>query len=319
MKNYAPVVLFCYNRVNLLQKTIKALQANAEAKYTELFIYSDAGKDELSCKQVNVVRKYLRTITGFKSVTIVEQQENKKLEFNIVQGVTEVINRFGRVIILEDDIIVSEYFLKYMNQGLECYKDNPDVMEIDGFNPCRYPEDFPDTFCMRLTMGWGWGTWQDRWEKFRYFTSPQEALKLLSPEDHQAIELGGAFPCLRDLTISPIPWDICWYISLYLEKKVAVFPKKSLTKHIGFTGTHFKKDLLNDLFWNSIYDVKSVWKKKDIVLTNITERDTVAENIFKCYLENFKHDKLLLRVLKSVFRFVKSKILNKIKCLPHNK
>ena len=114
----APVVLFCYTRIKYLQKTIEALKTNAEAIETQLFIYSDAGKDSESCEMVKKVRQYIRTISGFKSITIIEQETNQKLEYNVIKGVTEIVNRFGRVIVLEDDIVTSKYFLSFMNKAL---------------------------------------------------------------------------------------------------------------------------------------------------------------------------------------------------------
>ena len=128
--NFAPVVLFCYTRLKYLKKTVDALKNNVGAESTPLFIYSDAGKDEASEKLVNDVREYLHTITGFKSVTIIEQQTNKKLEYNVIQGVTEVVNTFGTVIVLEDDIVTSKYFLSFMNRALDFYQDKKEVMEI---------------------------------------------------------------------------------------------------------------------------------------------------------------------------------------------
>ena len=107
----APVVLFVYNRVGATIQTLSCLEANTLASKTDLFIYSDGGKDISSWKQVNLLRRYLRSISGFKTVTIVEREKNYYLERNIIEGVTDIVNRFGKVIVLEDDVCVNSYFL----------------------------------------------------------------------------------------------------------------------------------------------------------------------------------------------------------------
>lgn len=280
---FAPVVLFCYTRLDCLKVTVEALKNNAEAKETPLFVYSDAGKDEVSQKQVDTVRQYLRTITGFQSVTIIEQQENKKLEYNVIQGVTEVVNRFGKVIVLEDDILVSKYFLSFMNRSLEFYKDRKEVMEISGFG---YPdlklyEKLPETFAWRMEGGWGWGTWQDRWKHFQHFKSKQEALSLLSQQDLYELEFQGQWKCLNLLNLSPIPWDICWYIAIYLNKGVTISPSRTHTLHIGYEGTHFANGKSLVLKYDSF---EKIGESADIELIDNTERSLYAEHVIARYL-----------------------------------
>ena len=126
----APVVLFVYNRVETTIQTLSCLVANTLASKTDLFIYSDGGKDISSWRQVNLLRRYLRSISGFKTVTIVEREKNYYLERNIIEGVTDIVNRFGKIIVLEDDVCVNSYFLQYMNDALCFYERVTKVMHI---------------------------------------------------------------------------------------------------------------------------------------------------------------------------------------------
>ena len=300
---FAPIVIFCYTRLDLLKKTVSALLKNKEAAESEVFFYSDGGKDELTWKQVNKVRKYLSTLRGFGKVTIVEQKENVRLNANLIQGITEVVNKFGKVIVVEDDIVVSRYFLSYMNRALDHYQDRKEVMTIAGFNPCKYPKDFPETFCMRLAMVWGWGPWNDRWEKYRYFDRKEIALFLLTPEDKKNIEFGGAWRVLDHLNLSPISWDTCLYISLYLEKSVSVFPVKSLTRHIGKNGIHYTSSFWGRLLHHVPFDNIESWQgKENITLTDITERNLAAEEIFRDYWRYFEYNTLLLRIIQKILQ-----------------
>ena len=281
--NCTPVVLFCYTRLGYLKKTVEALKANIGASETPLFIYSDAGKDESSWEKVNEVRRYLKTITGFKTVTVIEQQINKKLEYNVIQGVTEVVNQFGKVIVLEDDILTSKYFLSFMNRALEFYQDKNEVMEISGFG---YPDlelykKLPSTFAWRVAGGWGWATWKDRWDKFYHFSSEAEALALLSHEDIFELEFKNKWNCLSLLKNYPIPWDICWYIAIYLNNGVTISPSRTLTLHIGEEGTHFSKFSLKmktQEFDDSI-------DYSDITLTEDLSRSVATEETVAGYLQ----------------------------------
>lgn len=122
MTKFAPVLLFVYNRIETTKQTIIHLKNNTLAHETDLFIYSDGGKDKKSWKQVNMLRQYLRTISGFKNVFLVERRINYYLERNIIDGVTDIINHYGRVIVIEDDVLTNPYYLQYMNDVLTFYE-----------------------------------------------------------------------------------------------------------------------------------------------------------------------------------------------------
>ncbi len=151
MQDYklAPIVLFTYNRPWHTQQTVEALQKNKLASESELFIYSDCWKDDISKEKVCEVRNYLKTITGFKSIKIIEQIKNKGLANSIIDGVTEIVNQYGTIIVLEDDLITGQYFLSYMNNALSKYKNDNKIHSISGFNYnksyLKIPKKFNDT------------------------------------------------------------------------------------------------------------------------------------------------------------------------------
>lgn len=129
----SPIVLFAYNRINHIQQVIKALLRNEYASDSDLIIYSDASKNDNTVQEVQCVRQYLSTVSGFKSVKVIERLENFGLAKNIIDGVTSVINQYGKVIVLEDDLVVSPYFLKYMNEALDFYEKEEQVISIHGY------------------------------------------------------------------------------------------------------------------------------------------------------------------------------------------
>ncbi len=133
MNNLAPIILFTYNRPWHTRQTIEALQKNLYADKSRLIILSDGPKTEIDVPKVQKVREYIKTVKGFRSIEIIEREKNWGLANNIIDGVTRIINEYGKIIVLEDDIVTSPYFLKFMNEALEFYKDEERVMHISGY------------------------------------------------------------------------------------------------------------------------------------------------------------------------------------------
>ena len=169
MNKYAPIVIFAFNRLETLRRCVVSLAANSEAAETDLIVYVDGPRPQKQgeAAKVEAVREYVKTITGFKSLTYHFSEENKKLGPSIIAGVTEVVNQYGRAIVIEDDLIASRNLLAYMNQGLDRYEEEKKVWSVSGFS-CRVkvPKGYEADayFCSRSTS-WGWATWKDRWIK----------------------------------------------------------------------------------------------------------------------------------------------------------
>ena len=128
--------------------------------------FSDAAKNEDEVEKVNEVRRYIKAIDGFKKVTVIEREKNWGLADSIIDGVTKIINQYGKVIVLEDDLVTSLYFLKFMNEALEFYKDEKKVWHISGWNYPIESDGLEDVFFWRLMNCWGWATWADRWSYY---------------------------------------------------------------------------------------------------------------------------------------------------------
>src|SRR5258706_1722860 len=169
MKNVtlAPILLFTYKRLDTLRKTISALQQNDYANKSDLFIFSDSAKKDIEEASINEVRTYLKTIKDFKNISIFEATKNKGLANSIIDGVTQIIAEYGKVIVLEDDLISTQNFLSFMNAGLDKYKSEPDVFSISGYSfNLRPPAEkyIESGYFLKRGWSWGWATWADRWE-----------------------------------------------------------------------------------------------------------------------------------------------------------
>ena len=236
----APIALFVYNRPDHTRQTITALQANAFARESDLFIYSDAPKDEVANAQVHSVRRYIKNIDGFRSVTVIERERNWGVDPSIIDGVTTLCDRYGRVIVLEDDLVTSPWFLTYMNRGLALYEGDERVMQISGFMfPLRAFQENTACFLPYSTC-WGWATWKASWTRFDPSASGFNILKSDSKK-RAAFNLNGAydyFDLLRQyFDKKNDAWDIRWYLSVFLNNGLSLFPQKSLVRNIGFDGS----------------------------------------------------------------------------------
>lgn len=242
----APVALFVYNRADNTRKTLRALMANTLAPQTDLYVFSDGGRDEASWAAVKEVRAVLqetaeevaRTRT-LNSMTIVERPTNYYLERNVIEGINEVFQHHDTIIVLEDDIVTAPHFLEFMNTAFDMYRDDSRVMHVSGFT--RLSSEGESSYFSPFMAGWGWGTWRDRWQQhFCHYQSCTEALNGLDPAILEAIEYGGVFPCLKHLDRHPIPWDLCWSLAIRRAGGLCLYPSRTLVRNIGLdSGTHY--------------------------------------------------------------------------------
>lgn len=235
----APILLFVYNRPEHVRRLLGSLQANGEAERSRLFVYSDAACTDAARDGVNEVRNILKDITGFASVQIIERETNWGLARNIIDGVTEQVNRYGKVIVLEDDLIVSPYFLQFMNEALEVYRDEPKVGHIQA---CDFTKDarLPETFLIKWTGSWGWGTWQRAWKHFcpdgRSLLRRLEERKLTREFDFGG-NYGFTRMLRRQIEGKNNSWAIRWNASLFLEDILSLNVGRSLVRNDGFDGS----------------------------------------------------------------------------------
>lgn len=236
----APILLFVYNRPEHVKRTLAALEQNILAKESELFIYSDAARSPQDEASVAEVRKIIRTaLPFFKQVNIIERETNWGLARSIIDGVTTQINRYERVIVLEDDLIVAPYFLKFMNDALNTYQHEEKVGHIQA---CDFTQDasLPDTFLIKWTGSWGWATWKRAW---KYFNPDGKALleELQRRKLTYTFDFNGKYGYTRMLRRQTEgknnSWAIRWNASLFLNDILSLNVGKSLVQNEGFDGS----------------------------------------------------------------------------------
>lgn len=237
----APIILFVYNRPWHTRQTVEALQKNELASESELYIFADGLKDNSNIAQINAinnVRSYIKNISSFKSVHIEISNNNKGLANSVIYGVSKVIEKYGKAIVLEDDIVTHPYFLRYINDALNYYENDNSIFSIGGYCPnIKIPLWYINSsYIVHRTESWGWATWKDRWEKADWYVSEYDHIK----KSNKAITMfnrGGEdmFPMLTSQLNGKIDsWAIRWDYTLFKHNAYCLRPTKTLTYNIGF-------------------------------------------------------------------------------------
>ncbi|MGF7079864.1 hypothetical protein [Mucilaginibacter sp. UYCu711] len=248
MSLLAPIVLFVYNRPAKTQIALNTLAANPEAKQSILYIYCDgekAGASNETLEKIKETRIIAKNENRFKEVKVIEQAHNKGLSNSIITAVTEICNKYGSIIVLEDDIVTAPFFLCYMNEALQLYKDVDNVGCISGY---WYPikKKLPEIFFLRNFSCWGWATWSRAWNIFE-----EDGCKILLDLKEKKLtkqfDLDGSIKytqMLKDqISGKNNSWAIRWDAINFVNKRLCIYPNVSLVKNIGFdgNGTHSTK------------------------------------------------------------------------------
>jgi Predicted glycosyltransferases len=293
----APITLFVYNRPEHTLRTLEALANNILANESILYIYADGPKEDI--EDVASTRKIIRQKQWCKEVHIIESKVNNGLADSIIRGVSEVINKYGKVIVLEDDIVTSPYFLQYMNDALSLYENEDKVMHISSFVPkTTGAEKLQETYFLRFMSCWGWATWKRAWDKlitdisYLHKSLPKRA-------DFKEYNLEGALNqyALVELNYRGElkTWAIKWYSTIFIDNGLCLYPRQSLVENIGFDGSGE-----NTICTDGSFNVQ--------LTTNVNVRliDIKPSKYAKSYLKRFyifgpdsNYKKRIKRILKS--------------------
>lgn len=249
----APIVLFVYNRPWHTKHTVEALQKCELAAESDFYIYADGPKEDASEEVLNriaEVRQYIHTIDGFKSINIIESPTNKGLANSVIQGVTEVIYKYGKVIVVEDDIVTHPYFLRFMNEALDIYDRNKKIYQIGASNiqipiPLEYSKNH-DCYLVHRGCSWGWGTWKTRWDNIDWNISDADSF-FANKRSQEKFNRGGLdmSNMLRQQLNGQIDsWAIRWDYHMFKNKGYGLRPIQSFAYNIGMdgTGVHYSSD-----------------------------------------------------------------------------
>ena len=299
----APIVLFVYNRPEHTRQSIEALTANIYASESELFIYSDAPKNQQAIEGVQAVRSFIKNIQGFKAVTIIERDINWGLAKSIIDGVTNIVNQYGKVIVLEDDIVTSPYFLRFMNKALDYYGNEKNVWHISGWNYSIDLKGIEDAFFWRTMNCWGWATWKDRWQDFE--KNVDKLISSFTKEEIYRFNLNGTENFWGQVEANKSSqidtWAIFWYATIFKQNGLCLNPAISFVRNIGLDGSGIHCET------TSVYSVPFLSEKDiDFNTIPIKENKTALKKVMRFCKKNngnFFMNKLFYLPKKALKKF----------------
>lgn len=243
----SPLVVFAFNRPESLRRCVASLQANEEAKDTPLYVFVDGPRKENlnDAHKVQEVRDFVKTITGFKSLTYTFSDVNRCLAPSVISGVSQVIGEHGTAIVVEDDLVVSRNFLHFMNSGLERYEGEQQVFSICGYsNKIKPPQGYGyDAYFATRSSSWGWATWKNRWQSVDWQLDNWDA----HCKRARAFNRWGGSDCWKMLNDwhegRNSSWAIRFCYAQFLQQALSLFPTLSKVRNNGFDGqgTHCKR------------------------------------------------------------------------------
>lgn len=298
-QNLAPVALFVYNRPYHTLKTIDRLKKNTLAKETDLFIFADAAKTQKDISAVKEVADIISATEGFKTIKIITQEHNLGLAQSIINGVSELVKKYGKVIVFEDDLLSSPYTLSYFNDALNFYQTTPKVMHISAYMfPLAGADELPETFLYRAVHSWGWATWERAWNNFD--PDIDHLMAQFNQEKIHAFSIEGKmnfWKQMKDFKAGKNnSWAIRWYASVFLKQGLSLNPAKSLIHNIGHDGTGIHSNV------ESTFDVQ-IHQHQLKEFPTIIEENTKAYRMVKEFLAKRKGN-----LLQRVARLIKKKL-----------
>jgi hypothetical protein len=240
----APIILFVYNRPEHTRQTVASLQACDLARESHLYVFADGPKSPADAPGVQAVRQFLQSVVGFAGVTVAAREENRGLARSVISGVTEVLQKHGRAVVLEDDLVFARNYLQFMNDALDAYRGSKHIFSVSGYSyPLPVPADFTDdVYLLPRASSWGWATWRDRWEQADWEVADYPQF-LLSQSVQDGFAEGG-----RDLVYMLQKqqrgridsWAVRWSYAHYKHGAYCLFPAKSKVHNTGNdkSGTH---------------------------------------------------------------------------------
>lgn len=287
----APIVLFVYNRPDHTLKTIEALKRNKLSSMSELYIFSDGAKNNKEIEKIKEVRNIIKDIKGFKNIHIKLSKKNNGLANSVINGVTEVINKYKKVIVLEDDLVTSEDFLEYMNEALDFYERNKNIWAISAFTPpIKIPKNYNhDIYLSYRSWSWGYATWQDRWEKTDWNVSDYKQFLKNNNKKKLFNRCGNGMVSMLKSQMNGIcdSWYVRWSYSQFRNNSYCVYPVKNKVKNLGLdgSGTHsFLKRIKKHKFCCEQFNQKIKLEELNLNEDIMREFKKVNDLTFKNYL-----------------------------------
>jgi len=240
---WAPIALFIYKRPEHARRTIASLKACPGFAESPLYVFADGARTRADLPAVQATRAAARELLGPRAV-FVERDQNLGLANSIIAGTTELCRRHGRVVVVEDDLVVAPQFLPFLNEGLDAYEDQPGVMQVAG-HMFAVPSlaDTQEALLLPMTTSWGWATWKRAWDLFDPDATGWRE-RLNADVEIKRFNLDGSYDYYRMLKRQMSgdidSWAIRWHYTVFANDGLTLFPPRTLVVNAGLdgSGTH---------------------------------------------------------------------------------
>lgn len=250
MRREVPVILFVYNRAEHTRRVLEYLNRNMGIEETTLYIFSDGpkeGEEDKVAKVRSVVDSFCES-NNFKTVEVSKSEKNKGLANSVISGVSSVMDKYGRVVVLEDDLLASKDFYMYMVDALDYYEEESRVWSIAGYSPRmkRLEKTEHEVYVCPRVGSWGWATWKNRWETVDWNVSDYDSFKSDKQLRSMFEKRSPGLANMLDYQMQGIidSWAIRWGYQQFKSQTYTINPVRSKIKNIGndATGTHGETD-----------------------------------------------------------------------------
>lgn len=239
-KAWAPLAIFIFNRPEHTRRMIASLKACIGFAESPIYVFADGPRRARDISAIQEARSEARRLLGNDAVYL-ERDANLGIESSVIAAVTQLCDRYGRAVVIEDDLIFSPHFLEFLNHGLRRYEGNPRVMQV-----CGYMFDVPafrhraEAIFLPMASSLGWATWKRAWDQFDPLATGWRE-RLLDDRFRKRFDLDGHFPYAKMLSHhmrgAHPAWDIRWYYTMFNKGGLALYPPRTLVVHTGFDGT----------------------------------------------------------------------------------
>ncbi len=297
----APIALFAYNRPNHLARSIAALAANPEAIRSALTIFCDGPVDGQTAA-VEATRAVARGASGFATVDVVLRPVNLGLAASVSSGVSAIVERYGSIIVFEDDILASQHCLNYLNRALKHYHDDQRVASIGCYVfPVALPLGRP--FFLRVTDCFGWATWRDRWSSYSA-DATHLAAEIKRRSLGWSFDLEGSYPYMRMLDDCAAgrnsSWAVRWYASQFLQGRLCLYPGQTMSANIGMDGTGVHSGVTDA--YNNVLAAEPAGDFPKDVLEDAASFEATAAFLAKVVSDNARLGERIRRRLRGLYR-----------------
>ena len=289
----APIVIFCFNRPRHLESLFKTLIRNHTIYLGNLYVFIDGPRDSSDVELINDVFVTAENFEShFKSMNIIRREKNIGSAANIIDGITQILEKYSSVIVLEDDLILSKYFLKYMNDTLSKYSNVSNIYHISGFSEFNDYDSNAKAFFGRGMNCWGWATWKDKWDNLE--TDVDKLIGVMTKDDILKLNFDGSCDFYSQLIQNKIgvlnTWAIFWYVSIFKNGGLCLHPNRALSVNMGNDGSGERVGLTQhhqELFEGDILEYPIEVKEDKFYFAKLKNIYNLKNYSFKIYAYNF--------------------------------